>query len=142
MSPEGILRSLLHYRAPGGYVHSSGNGASPWAFHQREITMKWTFRFTREVRDLAVGLLVAVAGAAAAWALTNVMTESIAILAVALGVALVLTVAAVVLKAVQRPSEEPGKNEKSATPRRTNHRDQGSKVDRPRRSTPKEPLAP
>lgn len=98
-------------------------------------------RFTREVRDLVVAMLVAVAGAGAAWALSNVKSESIATLAVALGVALVLAVAAVVLKAVQRPSEDPGKNDRRVL-RRTDIRDQEPKlIDRPR-STPKNPLAP
>ena len=33
------------------------------------------FRFTREVRDLVVTMVVAVAGAFAAWALANIKTE-------------------------------------------------------------------
>lgn len=63
------------------------------------------FRFTREVRDLVVTMVVAVAGAFAAWALANIKTEPASILAMVVVVAIVLAVAAVVLKAFQRPSE-------------------------------------
>lgn len=98
-------------------------------------------RFTREVRDLVVTMLVAVAGAGAAWALSNAKTEALATLVVAMGVALVLAVAAIVLKAYQRPSEDPGKND-ARVHRRADIRDQEPKsIERPR-STPKNPLAP
>jgi hypothetical protein len=75
-----------------------------------ETTMK-KFRFTREVRDLAVTMVVAVAGAFATWTFANIRTEPAAILAMVLLVAIVLAVAAVVLKAFQRPSEDPGTND-------------------------------
>lgn len=51
------------------------------------------YRFTREVRDLAITIVVAVAGALAARALSNLKAEPAAILAVVLVVSIVLAVA-------------------------------------------------
>ena len=57
------------------------------------------FRFTREVRDLVVTMVFA------AWAPANIKIEPVSILALVGLVAIALPVAAVVLKAFQRPSE-------------------------------------
>ncbi len=56
-------------------------------------------------------MVVAVAGAFATWALASIKTEPAAILALVVVVAIVLAVAAVLLKAVQFPSEDAGKND-------------------------------
>jgi uncharacterized membrane protein len=106
------------------------------ALKPMETTMK-KFRFTREVRDLVVTMVVAVAGALAAWALANLRTELAAILAVVVVVALVLAVAAVVLKALQRPSEDSGKNN-WIVDRRSNQK----KTAKLPKSAPGESLAP
>ena len=103
--------------------------------------MKMKLRLTREVRDLVVTMLVAVAGAGSAWALSNAKSESIATLAVVLAVVLVLAVAAMVLKAVQAPSEDPGKNAARVL-RRVAARDPTPKAADRARSTPKKALAP
>ena len=95
------------------------------------------FRLTREVRDLMVTMVVAVAGALAAWVLANLKTEPAGILAVVIVVALVLAVAAVLLKAIQRPSEDSGKND-WIVERRSNQK----KAAKQPKSAPGKSLAP
>ena len=96
------------------------------------------FRLTREVRDLMVTMVVAVAGALAAWVLANLKTEPAGILAVVIVVALVLAVAAaVLLKAIQRPSEDSGKND-WIVERRSNQK----KAAKQSKSAPGKSLAP
>jgi apolipoprotein N-acyltransferase len=76
-------------------------------FKPKETTM--SFRFHREARNLVVTMLVAVAGALAAWALANFERESW-IPAFFFLVACVLAIAATVLICWERKSEEPAKN--------------------------------
>jgi hypothetical protein len=67
-------------------------------------------RFTREVRDSVHTMLVGVAGVAGAWAWTNVGSRPTLLVAVAGVAALLLAIAAVLVKAVSRPSEDSSKN--------------------------------
>lgn len=81
----------------------------------------------------------------AAWALANLRTEPTGILAVVVVVAVAVAVAAVLLKAVQRPSEDrassrakdPGRNDWIAE-RRSNPK----KAAKPPKSAPGKSLAP
>ena len=83
-----------------------------------------SFRFHREARNLVVTMLVAVAGALAAWALANFERQSW-IPAFCFLVACVLAIAATVLICWERKSEEPAKNAK--TVQRRGARTQDSK---------------
>ncbi|HQR21057.1 MAG TPA: hypothetical protein PKV98_09325 [Burkholderiaceae bacterium] len=102
---------------------------------------KLPLRFTREVRDLVVAMFVAVSGAAAAYALASFKTEPLTTLVVAIVVALLAATAAVLLKSVPRPSEDPAKNGPKVV-RRTDHRDQDSKTAVERVRAPAKPGAP
>lgn len=97
--------------------------------------MKFKFRFTREVRDLLVTVLVAVAGAAATWTLTNIQAEAVALLALVIAGALTIVVGALFLKALQVPSEDPYRKSTIARD------DDGAKESR-RRDAPKRSLGP
>ena len=72
-----------------------------------------SFRFHREARNLVATMLVAVAGALAAWALANFEKESWISTFFVL-VACVLAIAATVLMCWERNSEDPAKNAKTA----------------------------
>jgi len=100
-----------------------------------EITLNLKFRFTREVRDLLVTVLVAVAGAAATWALTNIQDEATALLALVVAGALTMVAGAAFLKALQLPSEDPHRHDSIARD------DEGAKESR-RRDAPKRSLGP
>jgi hypothetical protein len=101
------------------------------------VKQKVPYRFTREVRDSLHNMLVAVAGAGAAWVLTKVDTEPLALLAAVLVLTLTVAVAALVVKAMQRPSEDPGKNNPDLSDG-SQHREQ----ERPVPKTPRRSRAP
>jgi membrane protein implicated in regulation of membrane protease activity len=76
-------------------------------------------RFTREVRDSVHTMLVGAAGVAGAWAWTNLGSRPVVLVVVAAIAALLLAIAAVLVKAVARPSEDLCKNRRKPADERS-----------------------